>query len=205
MVAGNAAPASFGYLFDPNALVTGNIGNGVATVIETGKWRAVTPGDLGTSIGSVNVSGIDTLLVDTDELEAQGFAISGNTAQANLQLASISGNNANASVQLAALSGQAWGNTSLFEERIVSGFGQVLAANPLRKAWFIMNLATGQLMLKLGSSVPTTGSMNMVLKGSTAINDGLGASWSDDQGRYRGAVFVSGLGGAPILATAWQI
>lgn len=72
-----AAPG-FLYTFD-SGIVTSQGGRYI-----TGAWRAVTPEDLGTSIGTVNVSGIDSLIVDLDDVEA--LAQSGNQF-----LASISG------------------------------------------------------------------------------------------------------------------
>lgn len=88
----------------------------------------------------------------------------------------------------------------------VSGaFQVVLPATPTRKGFFIQNLATGALMVRYSTSMPSTGNLNFVLAGGTADNDGKGASWSEFPAVWTGPLSVSGLGGAPMLYTAWQI
>lgn len=82
------------------------------------------------------------------------------------------------------------GNSAV-SNRAVSGAAQaVLAANSLRQYGFVQNLGTGALMIGLGAA-PTTGSLNIILQGGTALNDGKGGKWETE--RYRGAVYVSGV------------
>lgn len=89
---------------------------------------------------------------------------------------------------------------------IVSGNNQVLfASNPNRLAVFIQNLHTGALMVRFSASAPTTGLMNVLLKGDTAVNAGNGGSWIDSPAIYKGPISVSSLGGAPTLYNSWEI
>lgn len=97
------------------------------------------------------------------------------------------------------------GLATVSNDAVSGSTGVVLAANSNRLAWFIQNLHTGGLMVRLGNTLPSTGNLNFILKGGTVINDGLGASWTDSPAIYRGNVSVSGLGGSPTLYTAWQI
>lgn len=84
-------------------------------------------------------------------------------------------------------------------------FGTALPNNPNRRAWFIQNMGTGTIMVRYSSSMPTTGSLNFLLKGGVFQNDGLGASWSDSPAVYTGPVSVSGYRGAPIVYIAWEL
>lgn len=90
-------------------------------------------------------------------------------------------------------------------DTVTGTFGVVLSNNPNRRQWFIQNLHTGCLMVRFSNIMPTTSNMNILLKGGAAINDGNGASYSDDGGRYRGPVSVTGFGGAPVLINIWEI
>lgn len=86
-----------------------------------------------------------------------------------------------------------------------SNTGQVLfRANSARLGWFIQNLHTSGLMIRFGTSLPSTGFMNVLLKGGLQINDGNGGTWSDMPAIYKGPVSVSGFGGQA-LYTAWEI
>jgi hypothetical protein len=80
-----------------------------------------------------------------------------------------------------------YGSTSV-NNYIPSGVnGTLLAANPARRQWFIQNLATGGLYVKLGASASDT-SFNYFLKGSPSLAAAEGASVMDDGARWRGAV-----------------
>lgn len=87
---------------------------------------------------------------------------------------------------------------------ITGAFGTVLADNPARKGWYVKNLHTGALMVGFSAAIPTTGSLNLLLAGGTAVNDGKGQDWTDIPCAFTGPVSVSGVGGAPVLATVWQ-
>lgn len=95
------------------------------------------------------------------------------------------------------------GNSTV-SNRTVSGAAQaVLAANAARVYGFIQNLGTGALMIGLGAT-PTTGSLNRILAGGTALNDGKGGVWETE--RYRGSVFVSGVDfTVPSTYIAWEL
>lgn len=51
---------SFLYTFDTGAMIDS----------ETGAWRAVRPEDLGAEIKSISITGIETLILDVDEVES---------------------------------------------------------------------------------------------------------------------------------------
>lgn len=84
-------------------------------------------------------------------------------------------------------------------------FGTCLPSNPNRRAYFIQNLATGLLLVKLSTSIPTTGNLDFVLKGASAAWAGDGAMWSSESTTYTGPVSVTGFGGAPCVYKAWEI
>lgn len=86
------------------------------------------------------------------------------------------------------------------------GFGVILPNNPTRRGWFIQNLSTGRLLVRFAASIPTTGSMNMVLKGGITMADGLGASWTDSPAVYTGPVSVTGWDNStPIQYISWEL
>lgn len=84
-------------------------------------------------------------------------------------------------------------------------FGVGLPNNPNRRAWFVVNLGTGALMLKMSSTIPTTGNLDLFLKGATTAWAGDGASWTDSPAVYTGPVAVSGFGGAPCVYRMWDL
>jgi hypothetical protein len=94
---------------------------------------------------------------------------------------------------------------SASNDGVTGTFGNVLASNPSRRAWFIQNLATGALMVRFSASNPTTSNLSFILKGGSAANDGSGGSWNDSPAVYTGPVSVSGLGGATVSCAVWQI
>lgn len=101
-------------------------------------------------------------------------------------------------------------NTGTGPANAVSGlapsfFGTVLPNNPNRRGWFIANLATGVLMVKMSASIPTTGNFDVLLKGATTQFSADGASWTDSPAIYTGPVSVSGIGGAPCVYRAWEL
>lgn len=84
-------------------------------------------------------------------------------------------------------------------------FGTCLPSNPTRHSWTIQNIGTGQLMVKMSSSIPTTGTLDIILKGASAAWAGDGAVWTDSPATYTGPVSVSGFGGAPCIYKAWEV
>ncbi len=84
-------------------------------------------------------------------------------------------------------------------------FGTPLPANPLRKSWGIQVISTGALLVSMSASIPTTGSLDFVLKGATAAYAGDGGIYIDNPATYLGPVSVTGFGGAPVVYRAWQI
>lgn len=84
-------------------------------------------------------------------------------------------------------------------------FGVTLPNNPARRAWSIVNLATGALMVKMSSAIPNSGNLDIFLKGASAPWAGDGAIWTDAPAIYTGPVAVSGFGGAPCVYRAWEL
>lgn len=69
---------------------------------------------------------------------------------------------------------------------------EALAANANRKGWMIQNVGTNPLFVRLGGTASAT-VYHVVLKGGTADNDGLGASFSQMDGViFTGAVTIAG-------------
>lgn len=67
-----------------------------------------------------------------------------------------------------------------------------LADNPARAGWQIQNLGVNALFVLLGTGASTT-VFHMVLKGGTANDDGLGASFYQANGTvYTGIVTIAG-------------
>lgn len=132
-----------------------------------------------------------------------------NSMVANQLLSGISGVLATSVPGASWVTGQVTASASSaasVSNEFVSGSAQlVLPSTTTRKGWFIQNLATGSLMVRLSSSAPTTGALNFILRGGTSNNDGQGGSFSDSPAVYTGPVYVSGLNEAPMLYTAWQI
>lgn len=77
--------------------------------------------------------------------------------------------------------------------------GQILAPNEDRKEFYVQNLGTGVVYLKLGANATTT-SFNFLLAGNTVANLGDGGSVFD-QG-YTGAVTTTG--SVPPSFLAWE-
>lgn len=190
---GKAAP-SFQYLFDPNILTTGQYG------IITGGFRPFAISD----VASVSVSGLS--------VSVNSVAITGNpvvTLTGNQQV--IINNN------IIPISGivqpiftgnvftQSAGNSTASNNTVSGNYGtSVLPININRHQWFMQNLGTGVLFVNYSASLPNTGSMNLLLKGGNSQFDGLGASYSDDAGIYRGAISISGIIPNP-LYTIWDL
>lgn len=165
------------YIYDPDLIVY----DAVNVAATTGGLRPLYSTDLVFTADSVQISGIN---VNTDQLETI---------------------NTSGTQYLASISGQLIGNLSVSNDGVTGTFGTVLGANPARKAWYLQNLQTGALMVRLGTSFPSTANLNMMLQGGTVINDGKGGVYEDEQGRYRGAVSVSGFGGATVSCAVWAI
>lgn len=58
--------------------------------------------------------------------------------------------------------------------------GQILAANPGRKGFLVINTGTTILYVTLGRTVPTASAYHVPLSACTAANDGKGGSLADD-------------------------
>lgn len=93
------------------------------------------------------------------------------------------------------------GNTSVSNSSVSGVNGTALQINTDRKMWYMQNLGTGKLYVKLGTAASAT-SFNFILVGGTVDYDGYGGTWSDDDGKYRGAVSVSG---AVPLYNIWDL
>lgn len=75
---------------------------------------------------------------------------------------------------------------------ILTSAGTALASNSARGAWMIQNLGTNPLFVLLGSGASTS-VFHFVLKGGTAPDDGLGASFNQNSGTlFTGIVTVAG-------------
>lgn len=75
---------------------------------------------------------------------------------------------------------------------ILTSAGVVLSANTARIGWTIVNLSTNTLYVAMGSTASTS-VFHVVLKASTATDDGLGGSVGQEQGViYTGAISVAG-------------
>lgn len=67
-----------------------------------------------------------------------------------------------------------------------------LAANPKRIGFSIQNLGTNPLFICLGNGATST-TFHYVLKGGTAVSDGLGATFTQNDGAvYTGIVTTAG-------------
>lgn len=74
----------------------------------------------------------------------------------------------------------------------IASAATALAANSARISWQIQNSGTNPIFLLLGSGASTT-VFHMVLKGGTGNDDGLGASFSQQNGVvYTGIVTIAG-------------
>lgn len=95
-------------------------------------------------------------------------------------------------------------SATVSNDTVSGAAGLVLASNTNRNSFFIQNLHTGALMVRFSSSPATSSNMNLLLKGGTAINDGLGSSYHSEPTTYLGPVSVSGYGGAPVSYLVWE-
>jgi hypothetical protein len=77
--------------------------------------------------------------------------------------------------------------------------GRILAANSIRREFFVQNLDTGVLYVKYGLGANAS-SFNFVLAGNTSTNAGDGGSLNDQS--YVGDVSVSGL--ANVRYISWE-
>ncbi len=74
----------------------------------------------------------------------------------------------------------------------IASAATALAANANRLGWQIQNLGTNPLFVNLGGTASTT-VFHMVLKGGTANDDGLGASFSQNSGTiFTGTITIAG-------------
>lgn len=83
------------------------------------------------------------------------------------------------------------GSTSVNNSTPSGVAGTILPANSIRKQWFVQNLSTGELYIKLGAGASSI-SFNYVLKGASTPTSYDGASVTDDGARWRGIVSAAG-------------
>lgn len=144
------------------------------TAYATGIWRNLMPSDFG-----------------------GGGGVGSNVAVTNAVLA-VSG-----VVQSASASSSTVSNSSI-SGISNGGFGVILPNNASRKQLFVQNLSTGRLLVRFSATLPTTGSYNVVLKGGTAMADGLGAAYESYS--YSGPVSVTGWDAStPIQYISWEL
>ena len=76
---------------------------------------------------------------------------------------------------------------------ILTSAGTVLTANSDRKSWMIQNVGTNPIFVRIGGTASTT-VFHFILKGGTADNDGLGASYTEDGGGtvHSGLISIAG-------------
>jgi hypothetical protein len=74
----------------------------------------------------------------------------------------------------------------------IASAATALAANKARGAWMIQNLGQNALFVRLGSGASTS-VFHVVLKASTANDDGTGGSFAQESGVvYQGVVTIAG-------------
>ena len=74
---------------------------------------------------------------------------------------------------------------------IVTSAGVALAENDNRRTVIVQNLGTNPLFVKFGESASTS-DFDLILKGGTASDDGLGGTVSFDVLSYTGIITVAG-------------
>lgn len=75
---------------------------------------------------------------------------------------------------------------------IITDAGTVLSANTARIGWFIQNVGTNPVFVRLGGTASST-VYHVVLKGGTGNDDGLGASFSQSDGVvFTGLISIAG-------------
>lgn len=150
--------------------------NDASVIIGTGLFRPIEPADFGGGGGV----GSSVSVTNTAPIPVSGVVVSTTSTSSSAPSNTVSG-----------ISNAGW--------------GVVLPNNPARKAWFIENLSTGQMMIKLGSTIPTSGNLNQLLKGASSPYAGDGSSWSEYPAIWTGPVSVSGYGGAPIVWNVYEL
>lgn len=83
-------------------------------------------------------------------------------------------------------------------------WGTPLPSNPARLAWGVQNMSTGAMFVRMGTLV-NSGNAHFILKGGTAVMDGLGASWTDSPAVWRGPVSISGYFSVSPIYSAWEL
>lgn len=151
---------------------------------------------------AVNVTGLGTLAAYTTGNSVE-FAFNANNAgllvnqgclQANQDYVTAITNNTGTATVAPATSGIS-----------NAGFGIALPNNPVRVAWGVTNLSTGALLVSFGSTIPTTGSFNVILSAATSLIAGNGGSFIDSPAVWTGPVSITGLSINSPAYTAWQI
>lgn len=74
---------------------------------------------------------------------------------------------------------------------ILTSAGTALAANDNRRTVIVQNLGTNALFVKFGTGASTT-SFDVILKGGSVADDGLGGTLSFDVLSYTGIITVAG-------------
>lgn len=213
--------SSLTQVFDPTGIAY-NV-NDASVVIGTGIFRPLLTTDLfaqtylyvsglSLTVGSVAVTGNPNVTVSNTVLPVSGVVQANITNTSPIPVSGATQTNITNTAPLA-VSGVVISSTSTSStspNSLVSGinnvgFGTPLPANTSRKAWAISNLATGAILVRFSSSLPTTGTFNVLLKGASAPYAGDGATWTDSPAIWTGPVSVTGVGGAPIVFTCWEL
>lgn len=200
---------TFPYIYDQNVVLSGQ------NPISTGGWRPYTTAD----IGSINISGglsVGNVAVTGGLITISNpiLAVSGNLS-ANVTSIAITGNpivtltgnqNTNIINSILPVSGilnaLITGNINVVPapSNIVSNStpsganGLAITANQSRKTFFIQNISTGNSPLFVRFDGPASiQSYNFILKPSSSLYAGDGGVYQDEDGSYKGNVYVSGL------------
>lgn len=190
---------SFLNIYDSSTIVT-NINDG--TILGTGAWRAAVPSDFAANIslsgvsitvGSVAITGNPSVSVSNPTYQVgitgQPISVVGSV------FGTITGNSTiNTQITGSPIVTPVYQGTSTVSNSTPSGAnGLALPANATRKLWYIQNNSTGNpLFVGLGIQ-SSTQIYNILLKGgSSTPNVGDGATFIDNFGQWKGAVYVSG-------------
>jgi len=176
----------FNYLFDAATIFTP-----IGKPPITGSWRPLVPADLAANISLSGVS----LTIGSVAVTGGQVAISNPVTVGGGFLGITGTTNVNVANSIVPVSGIVTSvvlpSTTVSTSTPSGTFGTILAANSSRKQWFIQNLGTGYLFVKLGVSA-SENSFNFVLKGASSSIGYDGSIFSDDGARWRGVVSVSG-------------
>lgn len=161
---------------------------------KTGAWRPAVPSDFAAnislsgvslSIGSVAVTGTTQTSIINSILPFSGMV----TVSNPVYQVGITGQPVNVSGTVFSSPISA---TTVSNSTPSGANGLALPANSNRKGWFVQNLATGAPLFVKQGTTASTQSFSMVLKSATALFEGDGGAYIDDQPKWKGDVSVSG-------------